>query len=148
MRNAIPKTFLRDVILADNRPATYRITYSAPVPSLYVGVKDGALKHPMIHGIFDTGAQGVCLRTGLPKKWGFEKIGETKVSGAVSSTAVGIYTGSLSLCLGSDKTLRFDSVVAWESPLPGDVEALIGQPIIKLFNFEVVKGFTCVVLKV
>ena len=136
-----PELVFRDLDAAGK----YEIDYTTTRRSLPVDVQDADGHMPRVDGIFDTGAQSVCLKTGLPKKWGFTKVGHAKVMGATGQATAVIWRGGLMLHLNKD-VLKFQNVVCWETNLPGMVDVLIGQPIIKLFEFKVWAGFKGVTL--
>ena len=119
------------------------IDYGHTVADLFV---DGMLLHSNkadkmpIKAIFDTGAQSVCVRQHYADKMGWKQIGESVIGGAVGHQMVPIYRGNLSLTFDNGH-LKLSQVVAWGAPLPGEIDVLIGQPVIKRFVFEVAKGF-------
>ena len=139
---SIPQEHIMPVLLdeAQAKALLFEIDYLHEVRSLGVRVKPTNAQTPPVNGIFDTGAQSVCLKTGLPLKWGFTQIGEANVSGATGSAVAKIWRGDLILKFDK-KELTCRQVVAWETALPGKTDALIGQPIIKLFEFKVWQGF-------
>ena len=115
-----------------------QIDYKKTVRSLRVDVdadKGG------YRGIFDTGAQSLCVHQGLPKSEGWIKVGESVVSGAIGSTTVGIYRCHFTLVFDDGAKVFVKSANCFEVPLPGETDVLVGQPIIKLFEFKVWKDF-------
>lgn len=144
----IPEKHALPVFLEEDKGKKLRfdIDYHHEVRSLGVRVKPTNAQTSPVNGIFDTGAQSVCLKNGLPLKWGFTQVGEAHVSGATGSAPAKIWRGDLMLSFDNGRALTFRKIVAWETALPGKTDALIGQPIIKLFDFEVWQDFKGVTL--
>ena len=97
-----------------------------------------------LRGIIDTGAQSICARHDACWKMGFEKIGYTHVSGANTSSKVTVYRGDFRLAfqapVGCDFIHVFQANIL-ETNLPGDIDVLIGQPVLKRFDLKIKSEF-------
>ena len=123
------------------KPTVFKKDYHTEQRALYVpvdphGVSQKRLTNPK-RAIFDTGAMSVCVKEGIAKEFEWQKTGETVVSGAVGSSKADIYVGGLTLTFDEGEQLNLYGVPMIEAPLPGDVDFLLGQPIIKRFVFTV-----------
>ena len=128
------------------------IDYKTERKSLAVGVRDSDNHAPDINGIFDTGAQSVCFKIGYPARFGFTKIGRASVSGANGTAEADVWRGHFILQMFAKKyyqptLIECKNITIWETNLPKSVDVLIGQPIIKLFDFHVWAGFKGVTLE-
>ena len=146
----IPAHHVRDTAIASpyvKGHKKFSIDYKHEVRSLYVEARlmpsDDA-QHPLpskyIHGIFDSGAQSVCVQKGLPAKYTWTKIGSADVAGATGTSKADIYKGSFELFF-NEGCLQIHDAVVWECSLPGQTQILVGQPVIRLFDFKIAKGF-------
>lgn len=133
---------------------TYVKTYPYPVRSLYVDVvlNPNERKRMIVQGdgvdadgIFDTGAQSVCVKKSFAEKMRWSKVGSAKVSGAVSTTEADIYLGDITIKFDDGDNFRVKGIHVWGVDMPGEINVLVGQPIISLGRFVVRKGFTGVV---
>ena len=126
----------------------YIKTYKNSVKSLYIDVvgapwdskRSDSLK---LMGIFDTGAQSVCVKRGKPRALGWNRVGSASINGAVSSMTADIYEAKLSIKFDNN-SIGFSGLHVWESPLPGDIDVLIGYPIISKGKLIVGEGFKSV----
>ena len=128
------------------------IDYKTERSSLVVEVRDQYNHAPSINGIFDTGAQSVCFKKGIPQRFSFAKIGRANVSGANGKAEADVWRGNFVFLLYEKKyyqptLIQCKNITVWETNLPGSVDVLIGQPIIKLFDFHVWPGFKGVTLE-
>ena len=142
----VPGRYVLDDIEVSSKPI-HEIDYQHECRSLAVDVLNSHIEKgwPSINGIFDTGAQSVCLKTGIPSRWGFTNMGHAKVSGANGTASANVWRGDIKIDVSGIILLK--NVVVWETNLPGSIEALIGQPVIKLFEFKVWAGFKGVTLE-
>ena len=122
-------------------PKVFTKTYTNQVRALYIGLEaHGLADKPhdnQKQAIFDTGAMSICVKDGLPKLYKWQKIGSTSIGGATGTAEADVYSGGFSLHFDGQDQLQFYNVPLIEAPLPGDVDFLIGQPIIKRFKFTV-----------
>lgn len=136
----------RDDVDTDVYKNGHQISYGRTVRSLYVDVSfpsDKKAPHSgqPKYGIFDTGAQSVSIRPEIAYTNGWKILAHANVSGAVSSIKVPIFrVPELKLHFDTG-TVSVRNVLAWGTPLPGHTEVLVGQPVIKLREFKVSKGF-------
>ena len=125
-----------------------RIDYGRTVTDLFIEGQmlhsNGADKMP-VKAIFDTGAQSACVRASYAEKMGWQRVGHSVMGGVVGKTRVAIYRGSVALEFDNGQ-LSLKDLVAWGAPLPGEIDVLIGQPVIKRFGFDVAQGFSKVTL--
>ena len=143
---AIPERIRRADAAVAMEPL-HQIDYRRSCRQLDVPVFSAHIEHgmPSIRGIFDTGASSVCLKTGIPERWGMTSHGKVRVQGANGTAEATVWRGDIKLAVG--KIILVQNICVWETHLPGTVDALIGQPIIKLFKFIVWPGFRGVTLK-
>lgn len=138
-RHSMPD-FVEDVstvVPADNQVHKLYIDYKKEVRSLFVKVRFG--KDAGLHqGIFDSGAQSVCIQHDI--SIGLPVIGQAVVNGATGATHANIVKGSFHLVFDNGE-LTINDAPMFAVPLPGNVSFLIGQPVIKKFNFDIAKGF-------
>lgn len=114
------------------------LDYGKVVPKLSVTVAVGSSR---LHGIFDTGAESIVFKKGLPEKLGFERVPrEVKVTGATGSEEAWLWRGSFDLLFDDERKVHVTEVIL-EADLPGDVEVLVGQPVIKNFSHFTVDAF-------
>ena len=113
------------------------IDYKKSLRSLHIPVGG---KSQSYTGIFDTGAQSICVHAGIPEHEDWSKVGESVVSGAVGSEKVSVYRGGFDLKF-DNSYIHVINANLIGVPLPGDTQFLIGQPLIKLFEFIVWKDF-------
>lgn len=153
---AIPDHIQKDVVpkfyFEDSVEQEYKKDYKRSVNSLYIGVSlrdvkgDAHTRGELINlkGIFDTGAQSVCVDVEHANRMDWPVVGHARVSGATASEDVPVFKGSLSIHFdGADVLVQ--NVLVWGARMPGDIDVLVGKPIIALKKFLVKQGFKGVV---
>lgn len=118
-----------------NEPEKLNLNYIKQMKSLNITVLAGKNKEPY-SGIFDTGAQSVCIQQDLAKKLELEPIGHANVSGATGTAKASLYRFECYLRFDNGE-LYVNDIVAWGVHMPGDLKFLIGQPVISLMDFRV-----------
>lgn len=109
------------------------LNYGEVVPKL--GVKVKLIGSPMssISGIFDTGAESLCIKEDFVPK-GARRVCRTTVCGATGAENADIFNLSFSLLFDGKRSVTFKNMPVIACHLPGDVNFLVGQPVIKLFD--------------
>ena len=120
------------------RHSFFRKYYGEVVRSLKIPVEVGDNK---LTGIFDTGAESIVFKKGLPEKLGFVRDNvEVKVGGATGTEEANTWTGDFDLIFDDNRKIHISKAFILEADLPGNVDVLVGQPVIRKFNsFEVAK---------
>ena len=121
----------------------FELDYGKVVPKLSIRVKFNDI---LLSGIFDTGAESVCVKK--PYVEGLKKLGHVESRGATGSEQSGIYMSKrLRLYFDGGRHLEFRNLPVLALDLPGNVDILVGQPVIKRFSSFDVRGFKKLVVK-
>ena len=118
----------------------FRLDYGKVVRKLSINVET---KMHKCFGIFDTGAESIVFKKGLPERFGFRKTGsDVRVSGATGSEEAPGWIGSFDLIFDDERKIHIKDVFILEADLPGNTDVLLGQPIISEFRNFCVCGFS------
>ena len=121
----------------------FELDYVKVVPKLAIKVKFNDI---LLSGIFDTGAESVCVKKGYVQ--GLPRLGSVESSGATGSETSGIYMAKkLRLFFDDNRHLEFRNLPVVALDLPGNTDVLVGQPVIKKFSSFDVRGFRKLVVK-
>lgn len=139
------------VVPTDSTINKFSINYGREVRSLFVSVRlieerDDSNTGPA-KGIFDSGAQSVCISEDKAKHFEYPVVGHAVVNGATGTTKAEIVRGDFHIIFDNGELMVREAPM-FSVPLPGDVDILIGQPIIKHFDFEIGKGFKRIDVKI
>lgn len=131
------------VVSSDNiKHTSFSINYKKVVPKLSVMVQTFVDGQPVsFAGIFDTGAESLCVKKSMVPK-DLLKLGTVKISGATGAEDAIIYEMHFNLKFDGGRSITFNNMPVVATDLPGNVDFLVGQPVIKLFDSFNVSNFS------